>query len=160
MDEPRECRCPEIDDRDWHLQEMDWSGKFFYFEDLAHFFRIPLGMERKQEILREETARKGYQVINDDLIMHEPGMFQGHLLIEIADPEQYDANVLQFDNARVLTRVYRGAPGGMKKALDELKAFAQDRTHVLPGAIYFWYVTCPKCASKRGGNKTVLLARV
>jgi len=160
MDDQKKCKCPEIEDQDWHLKDLDWSGKFFYFEDLPHFFNVPLGLEKKQEEMKAQIVRKGYSIVNEDMILHEPGLFRGRLLLEIEDPEQYDANVLQFENARILTRVHHGGSGGLKESLDELKAFTQDRTHVLPGAIYYWHVTCPKCAKERGGDKTVLLARV
>jgi len=154
------CSCPEIEDQDWHLQDQDWSGKFFYFDDLPHLFGAPLGMEKRRQEMKSEIARKGYELINPDLVLHRAGSFQGKLLMEIKDPEQYDANVERFDNARVLSRVYLGPRSRLRDAVEELKAFTQDRTHIEPTVIYFWHVTCAKCAERRGGDKTVLFARV
>lgn len=153
------CACPEINDQDWHLQDTDWSGKFFYFDYLRHFLKIPLNYAKKCQEMKSEIVRKGYQIIQPDLVLRLPGLFQGRILTEIEEPEQYDANVEKFENARILTRVYKGSPGGLKVALEELKAFVQDRTHVLPSAVYYWHVTCPICSPKRGW-KTVLFARV
>ncbi len=160
MESESVCDCPEIKDQDWHNKEMNWSGKIFYFEDVPHFLNIPLGLEKRQHGMLEAIQRKGYTIANREMILHQPGLFKGRILIEIDDPEQYDANVIQLENTRVLTRVYHGSRAGIKNAVEELKVFAQDRVHVLPGTIYLWYVTCPKCAQSRGGDKTVLLARV
>jgi hypothetical protein len=82
------------------------------------------------------------------------------MLIEIQDPKQYDANVETFENARMLSRVYRGPKPGLANAVEEIKAFAQDKTHILPGIIYLWHTTCSKCAPRRGGEHVVLFARV
>lgn len=160
MAEKESCHCPEIEDADWHLKDLDWSGKFFYFVDVPHFFNMPLSLEKKKEQLVAEIKGKGYTIVNEDLKLHLPGRFQGRLMAEIEDPEQYDANVIQFDDARIFTRVHRGSKSNLKASLEELKAFALDRAHVLPGEIYFWHITCPQCATHRGGDKMVLFARV
>ena len=160
MADSRSCDCPEIDEQDWHLKEFDWSGKIFYFEDVPHFFNIPLGLDKKREAMEADIQQKGYEIVHADMILHQPGMFKGRIFIEIEDPEQYDANVIQFENAQILTRVYKGSSAGIKSAIAELKAFCEDRTHLPPGAIYLWRVTCPKCASQRGGDITVLFGRI
>lgn len=160
MAEQRACHCPDIDDQDWHMKDMDWSNKFFYFDDLPHFFNVPLGFERVVGEMKNQIARKGYTMVNPDLILHLPALFQGKVLVEIEDPQQYDANIVPFENARILTRVYQGSRAGLKQAVEELKAFAQDRTHILPNAIYHWHITCAQCAKERGGEKTVLLAQI
>lgn len=154
------CHCPEINDQDWHLKDQDWSGKFFYFDDVQHFFGVPLGLEKRIGEMRQEIARKGYQFVNPDQVLHLPGSFQGRLLMEIEDPKQYDANVETFENARILTRVYHGPRSGIRDAVEALKAFTTDRTHIEPSVIYHWPVTCARCAPNRGGDKVVLFARV
>ncbi len=154
------CTCPEIRDQDWHMKDQDWSGKFFYFEDLPHFFNVPLQYDRKLQMMKEDIARKGYRLLAPDMVLYLPGSFQGRIMMEIADPEQYDANVDQFDDARVLSRVVSGPRNRLSDAIEELKAFAEDRTHIAPGKVYYWYVTCARCARTRGGDKTVLFARV
>jgi hypothetical protein len=154
------CNCPEIDEQDWHLKDTDWSGKIFYFEDVPHILGTPLGLEKKQDAMKADIQQKGYEMINPELILHQPGLFGGRIFVEVQDPEQYDANVIQFENARVLTRAYKGPASGVKQAIAELKAFCEDRTHLPPGAIYLWHVTCSKCASQRGGTIKVLFGRV
>lgn len=160
MDKDKTCQCPEIKYEDWHLQELDWSGKYFYFEYLYHFLKIPLGLEKRRAFMLTEIERKGYTTVNPERVLHLPGIFQGRILVEIEDPEQYDANVEQFDDARMLTRVHVGPRSGLKRSLAELVAFTQDRTHILPGTVYYWYVSCPICAKQAKLEKTVLFARV
>ncbi len=154
------CDCPEIKDEDWHLKDFDWSGKYFYFVEVPHVLKVPLALDKRKAQLSEEISEKGYAVVNPELILYQPGMFRGKLLLEIEDPEQFDAYVTRFDDARIFTRVHRGGSGGLKKSVEELKAFTLDRAHVLPREIYQWQVTCPRCAPDRGGEKVVLFARV
>jgi hypothetical protein len=154
------CSCPDVNDQDWHLQDRDWSGKFFYFEYVQHLFYMPLQLDKVIQNMKLDIARKGYQPVNPDQILYLPGSFQGRVLMEIQDPEQYDANVEKFENARILSRVYKGPRNRIKNAVEELKAFTQDKTHLIPSKIYYWHTTCPKCAPTKGGDKTVLFARV
>ncbi|MBU0519587.1 hypothetical protein KKA00_05495 [bacterium] len=156
------CSCPEVEVKEieWHNKDMDWSGKFFYFEDVRHAFNVPLGLEAKRTEMKQDIERKGYTMINPDLTLHESGMFTGRIFVEIENPEQLDANVIQFGDARILTRYYKGSAAGMKRALEELKTFTLDKTHILPRSIYIWHLTCPKCAGKRGGDKSILFAKV
>ncbi len=154
------CNCPEISDQDWHMKDQDWSGRIFYFDYLQHFFNLPLGFAKRLSEIKLEIARKGYQLLESEVILYQPGLFQGRILLEIKDPEQYDANVEVFENARVLSRVFSGPRNKLGAAVAELKAFTLDRTHIEPGIIYYWHTTCPVCTDKRGGDKTVLFARV
>ncbi|RJP74167.1 MAG: hypothetical protein C4524_13335 [Candidatus Zixiibacteriota bacterium] len=160
MAEATPCTCPEINDQDWHNMDQNWTGKFFYFEDIPHVFNVPVGYDKKLQQMKADIQRKGYQPVNPDMVLYLPGTFQGRVMMEIKDPEQLDANVEQFDNARMLSRVFRGARKRLGDAISELKAFTQDRAHIDPVRIYFWQVTCPKCEKQRGGNKTVLFGRV
>jgi len=93
-------------------------------------------------------------------VLHVPGRFSGRIFTEIEDPKQYDANVELFENARILMRVYRGPKSGLGDAIEEIKAFAQDRSHILPGMIYQWHASCDLCGPRRGGEIVVLFARV
>jgi hypothetical protein len=154
------CNCPEIKDEEWHLKDFDWSGKFFYFVEVPHVLKVPLALDKKKNELSDEISEKGYTSVNPELVLYQPGMFRGKLLVEIEDPEQFDANVTLFDDARVFTRVHHSRTGSLKNTIEELKAFTLDRSHVLPREIYFWQVTCPHCAPDRGGDKVVLFARV
>lgn len=160
MTNPKTCHCPEINDRDWRLQDLDWSGKIFYFDYLPHILNAPLGFDKRLQDMKSQIGRKGYKCVNPQMVLYLPGMFQGRLLMEIEDPEQYDANVEIFENARILTRVHKGPSSRIGNTVEELKAFVQDRTHILPTIIYRWPVTCPICANQKGGDKTILLARV
>ncbi len=154
------CRCPDVNDADWHLKDQDWSGKFFYFEDVPHFFNTPLGWTKAVDAMKSDIQRKAYQWVRKEMVLHVPGRFTGRIFIEIEDPKQYDANVELFENARILTRVFRGPKSGLGDAIEEIKAFAQDRTHILPGVIYLWHASCAVCGQRRGGEVIVLFARV
>ncbi|TKJ41802.1 hypothetical protein CEE37_04335 [candidate division LCP-89 bacterium B3_LCP] len=160
MSNEKKCQCPAIEDENWHLQDLNWSGKYFYFAYLNHFFGIPLSIEKVKEKLFTEINQKEYTTVYPSMILHLPGLFQGRLLVEIEDPGQYDANVELFEEVRILTRVHRGPKKNLKRSVDEIKAFAQDRAHILPGKIYFWYATCQICAPESSLEKTVLFARI
>jgi hypothetical protein len=154
------CHCPEINDQDWHLKDQTWNGKFFYFDTVRYLFNTPLSYDKTLAEMKRDIARKGYQFVNPDMVLNSPGMFQGRIMMEIQDPEQYDANVENVDNARMLSRVCRGSRGNLGNAVEELRAFTQDRTHLDPIVMYYWYITCNKCSRTRGYEKTVLFARV
>jgi bifunctional DNA-binding transcriptional regulator/antitoxin component of YhaV-PrlF toxin-antitoxin module len=154
------CNCPEINDQDWHMKDQTWNGKFFYFEYVRHIFSFPMGFDVQVKKMKQDLAHKGYQLVIPDLVLHQPGMFQGRILVEIQDPEQYDANVEPLDNARILSRVVKGSGARMGQALQELKTFTRDRTHLDPTVVYYWHTTCKRCAKTRGYEKTVLFARV
>lgn len=142
------------------MKDLDYTGKYFYFEDVPHLLGKPIGMGKKLSEMKHQIERKGYTMINPEIILHLSGSFSGRILVEIENPDQYDANVDFFENARILTRVYKGSLGGIKKGVGELVAYAEDRTHIGPSAIYYWHVSCPICAKQSGSNKVVLFARV
>ncbi|MFH1861669.1 MAG: hydrolase [bacterium] len=154
------CQCVDIKDSDWHLQDMDWSGKFLYYDLLPHFLGMPLGFEKKVQYLKRQIAEKAYKLVNPDMILQESGTFRGAILMEIEDPGQYDANVEQLENVCVLTRVYNGPAGNIKQGIGELRAFVLDRKHFPPAKIYLWYITCSSCIKRRGKAKVVLLGRL
>lgn len=160
MATPQTCTCADLNDEDWHMKDQNWNGKFFYFEYVRHLFNTPLGFDKQLQAMKRDIAHKGYQLVKPDMVLHQSGAFQGRILLEIADPQQYDANVETFDNARMFSRVHNGSRSNLGNALQELKAFTQDRAHLDPIIIYYWHATCPRCAKTRGREKTVLFARV
>jgi len=154
-----ECHCPDVDPSEWHLKDLNWSGKFFYYDSLTHVFNSPVGYEKRVVELKAAIAEKGYTLVNPDMVLVKPGAFQGTIMMEINDPEQLDANVEPFNNVRILSRVYFGPVGKLKKGIEEVKAFAQDKSGLSPKTVYVWYLTCSHCNSRKGSDITVMLAR-
>lgn len=154
-----ECQCPKIDIEEWRDREVSLAGHRFLATPTPLFFHVPRRLYQDVQAIQERIAAGEARGISGPLILHRDGWFSGELLVSI-DPESPPrADVRAFDNlfySRVVDKP------GFEGALREMPRFYRDLAGAGVGhieAMYFWYLSCPKCLVERGAGQTILMAR-
>jgi effector-binding domain-containing protein len=104
---------------------------------------------------------KGYSTEPLHIMLdEETGTFSANMLIAIKEIPQNDPNVVIWNNATLYSSYYHGSFRDMKRQVDDLIHFVEDREDHKPARIYTWVTNCPRCWKQQGGPTTVLFAAV
>lgn len=157
--ESKDCGCPVINEQAWHGKTFSWEGRCFFRKEVRFFFGVPMGIEDRTRIAAEEIERRGYVMEDPAVILVQPGLFKGYVLIAVAHPGDMARDVITFDARPMIAVVHRSevpknAPGMrmLKKNLSKMRAKAD--------AFFVWYTTCPRCLQTEKKYTTVFLARL
>lgn len=150
--------CPRFNPEGWDGAELHFRDKRFLRAETRSAMHIPLNMghvfTRVNARLEEENARDP-----DDLIVlsRDLSAFKAeHLFATSKDVPGEEMVRLSGD---FITKVFEGPYRDAPDWHDALEAIVRDRGS-LPGRIYFYYTTCPKCARHYGRNYVVGVAEV
>lgn len=150
-----ECNCPEIRDEDWEMKEHHWYGKTFYSKKVLMMFHIPISIENKIKEAMNEVRMKDYDLAEPTMILSKDALFSGNVMVEVKNPDRTDPNIFEFQDAKLISKVFNGPWNKLKEGVKEL----MKKIDTKPRAIYFWYVTRPVCSKERG-YKTVIFAEL
>jgi len=123
----------------WDKKEFNWQGKTFYFVPVMNIFHHPIGLGDKLEQLNREIKKAGYKVACRNVII-EYSSFGGKAMIEIEPPNQFDANLLTFDDP---TKVYALVHPAPAKELSKAVTILSERVSAKGGMdvrkVYYLY---------------------
>jgi len=126
---------------DWDAQEHNWKGKSFYFIPYISLLMKITGPGRKIEQIRFESRKNGYKMLNN-IILFEYTPFKGKVMVEIEKHDEYDAQVLTFeDDTSIDTLVHRGPISSVGKVVKRLAERVSGKRSRPPRSTYFWLVT-------------------
>ncbi len=124
----------------WESKEFDWTGKTFYFIPIINVFGHPFGLGNKLFQLNRDCRQAGCKTLSG-IILIQYKLFGGRLMIEIEKPDQYDAQVITFeDTTTVDTVVHKGSAASIGRTAARLKQRVSSRRSMEPRAIYYWLV--------------------
>jgi hypothetical protein len=151
-----EC-CPRFHPEPWDETERTWENRRFVKDRVTSFLHIPLNfgavMKRNLGPIHAAGAFPDTVVVLSD----ENSLWGADVYIEVTR-EIPGANMATISGS-FLSKVFEGPYRGMRKWIQEMKAFVQSRGKSLQ-KLYFFYTTCPKCARKYGKNYVAILAQV
>jgi hypothetical protein len=157
--EAKSCGCPRIDPALWHQQVHSWKGKCFFAKQVNFFFGAQLGMDVRTREAAEEIERRGYVMEDPAVILVQPGLFKGYVLIGIAAPDDRPPEVRVFDDSQMASVVLSSPEPGTAPGLRLLKSFVASLKRTCAER-YVWYTTCPTCLAQEKRYTTVFLARL
>jgi hypothetical protein len=152
---PEEC-CQRFNPEPWDDQDLSWENRRFVKDRVTSLFHIPLNfgavMRRNEEAIEKADAKSETMIVLSD----ETSLWGADVYIEVTK-DVPGANMATISGS-FLSKVFEGPYSNMRKWIEEMKAFVQEKGGALD-RLYFYYTTCPKCAKKYGKNYVVLLAQ-
>jgi hypothetical protein len=154
-----ECQCPKIDLAEWRDREVTLLGHRFLTTRTPLFFHLPYRLCRDLEALCTRAENGPYRPAGAPLVLHRDGWIAGEVLISVETPAESAPGLVTFQNL-FYSRVAKEP--GFDAALREMPRFYRDLRAAQVGpleAMYYWYLSCPRCLLERGPGQIILLAR-
>jgi hypothetical protein len=154
-----DCSCPRIDEGSWQDTEHDWGGRSFYTRRTPMFMHVPFRIGADIEKAISDIRTLGLRPSQPSMVLSKDALFRGEVLlgVETQDQESKDLVVMP-EHTIVHSRVYHGQwrhiAGPTRRMVKDLKSGGLE-----VAAVYYWYITCAKCADQRG-YRTVIIARL
>lgn len=156
MSTEKEC-CPKFDPAPWQERWITLDGKRFVKDRVRSFLHIPLNfgavMVRNMAVIENAGAAKPDMLLLSD----ENSLWGADVYLEVAKdvPGAEMASI----SATCLAQAYEGSYRDIPRWVTDLKVKVAAKGKVLK-KFYFYYTTCPKCATTYGENYVVLFAQV
>jgi hypothetical protein len=124
---------------------------------VTSFLRIPLNFGAVMKRNMAQIEATGTVSATSLVLSDENSLWGSDVFIEVTGdvPGAEMATI----SGTFLSKVFEGPYGGMRKWIEEMKAFVESKGKS-PQKLYLYYTTCPKCAKKYGKNYVVILAQV
>ncbi|MFA5947492.1 MAG: hydrolase [Candidatus Gracilibacteria bacterium] len=148
------CKCPVIKSEDWDKKQVSLN-KIFYKSISPRIFYVPFSQAIDVNRTRIAALAKGYKVAENPMVLTTAGIFFGYTLVELAQGNKDDKNVVSFEGKSLYGKVSKESSLKLKAELTELKKELAKE----PKNIYVWDITCPKCYMKKE-IKRIFLAEV
>ena len=151
---PKACKCPNINPAEWDKKKMQLN-KSFYKTYSLRLFNYPFAFAPEVYRAFKEAQQKGYNPVENGMILDTGAMFLGDIMVEVANPNLQDKNVVSLAGKEIYTKVSRRPQSQIKQDIAELITEIGKQ----PFALYFWWTSCPQCQAQKEA-KTVLIAVV
>ena len=153
----KKCTCPHIKPEDWEGKEFDWENKTFYFLPINCILYKPQGLQDKIRQLRKEIIEKNYEFTDFIPVLCEWAAFKGRLMVQIENPQKYDANIYVFDMGKIFSTVFQGPSKKFKQAVKDFAGQVELEHGIPPQSILVWYVHCPVCAKEKNNMAVIFV---
>lgn len=150
--------CPRFNPEGWDSQELHLRGKPFLRATTRSAMHLPLDMGRVFGRVRGRIDAAGARDPADWIVLSRdlsPWTAE-HLFAVAAPVEGEEATTLSGD---FVTKVFEGPYSRMGQWQREMQDLVRARG-AEPGAVWFYYTTCPRCAKAYGENYVVGVAEV
>lgn len=148
----KDCGCPAINPAEWDKQKKKLD-KTFYKSFSPRLLYYPFSFVIDLDRAKKAAAKKGYQVVQNGMILDTGGMFLGSVLVEVTGAKADDKNIVPLSGKELYTKVSRRPFKEIKTDIAELEA----ELGAHPGELYIWWTSCPKCTDKKE-VKAILIA--
>ena len=97
---------------------------------------------------------KNYKLVKNPMILDTNNLFFAHLFVEVEGANPQDKKVVNFSDKEFYCKVSKNKS---RKALQQDLVELEKELGKKPSEVYYWFVTCLKCDSKKE-VKTIILA--
>lgn len=148
--------CPRFSPEGWDDQELHFRGKRFLRAITHSAMHIPIDMGRVFTRVNRHIEDDGGYDPNDMIVLsRDTSAWNAEHLFAVNKPiEGEEMTTLSGD---FITKVFEGPYREAKHWYTKMEQHVRDRGNV-PGLIYFFYTTCPKCAKAYGKNYVIGVA--
>lgn len=147
------CNCPEIKVEEWDKKKITFHKTFYKtFSTRAFGYHFSDAIDVNRGMI--EIKVKDYKTPANPMILDTNGLFLSNILIEVEGANVQDPKVVSLEGKEFYCKVSKN------KDRKNLKLDLLDLEKELgkkPAEVYFWFVTCVKCDTKKD-IKTVILA--
>ncbi|NBC26126.1 MAG: hypothetical protein GVY08_04645 [Bacteroidetes bacterium] len=154
-DNPTDC-CPRFKKEGWEEKELHFEKKLFVKAVTRSLFHIPLNMGRVFPKTFKEIEGAGAMDLEQMAVFStDISPWRAEHLFAVKKEVPGLEHVRLTGN--FITRVFEGPYKNARHWYEEMKKVVKEAGKK-PGRIYFYYTTCPKCASYYGKNYVVGIA--
>lgn len=153
-----DCGCPG-DYPDWQDQDIDLAHQAAHTLPIASFFYMPLSYETYRQRQQQDIEQLELEELWPGFAMSRTGMFGGELIRLLKDSHSLSRRVTGLPakfQLNVLT--HEGGIGTVRSTVRQQQMTLLDSGR-MPKEIYMAYLTCPRCAEQRGGERIMVLRR-
>ena len=150
--------CPRFNPEGWDGRHLHFEDKLFVHATTRSVMHVPVNMgrvfTRVQGHIEDAVVQDpcGYFVLSRDL-----SATKGEHLFAVTGPiPEEEMTTLTGD---YVTRVFEGPYRKAKDWVHEMEVAVKSREH-MPGDVFMFYTTCPKCARAYGKNYVVGVSEV
>ncbi len=141
----------------WRDRQFDWKHKVFYFVDLPCLLGTPRNLFEAGQQLKAEIATKEYQVTEDAMVLIQPGMLKGRLLVNVNKPDAYDAYVFELETSKLFSAVHEGPFKTIKTTAKQLQEKVKKEKGVPATNTFYWdFRHGPQMAGQRADRFVVI----
>ena len=150
--------CPRFNPEGWDGRKLHFRDKRFLRAETRSAMHIPLNMGRVFARVNSRIEEAGGWD-NDDMIVlsRDLSPFKAEHLFSV--PRDIPGEEMTSLTGDFVTKVFEGPYRDAKDWCAEMEQLVRDRGS-LPGRVYFFYTTCPKCAKHYGKNYVVGVAEI
>ncbi|WP_413719624.1 hydrolase [Silicimonas sp. MF1-12-2] len=150
--------CPRFNPEGWDGRELHFRDKRFLRAETRSAMHIPLNMGRVFARVNSRIEEAGGWD-NDDMIVlsRDLSPFKAEHLFSV--PRDIPGEEMTSLTGDFVTKAFEGPYRDAKDWCAEMEQLVRDKGS-LPGRVYFFYTTCPKCAKHYGKNYVVGVAEI
>lgn len=155
-----ECICPSIHESEWDRIEHRWPERWFCRIPIRAFFGVPAGAGRDPAGLISRVQAGGYTLTEPVQLLYSLQLLSGTVQVGIDPPgEDPGDGVIRYPESFWYTVVHPGGLNGISRTRQDLHAYVAAQGKQVRET-WYWFVTCPACRGDKGGDTTIIFARV
>lgn len=153
-----DCGCPSTFP-DWHKQDINLGGELAHVLPIPLFLHMPIGFEayvaRQQQMLDQLNMEERWP----GLVLTRSAAFRGKIIRLLEEAFSPAHHLEHLPNPfHVRGYLHKGDIGTISKGVREAQTELLEAGR-RPKELYLCYLTCPRCAKAKGGDKILLLRR-
>jgi hypothetical protein len=153
-----DCGCPGSYP-DWHQRDVDLSHHAAHVLPIPTFLHMPLSYDLYRQRQQQEIEQLELRETWPGLALTCTGFFRGRLIRLLEHNESPSRRVVNLDSPmKLYGLLHDGGIGTISKAVRQQQMTLLDKGR-MPKELYLAYLTCPRCAEQRGGEKILVLRR-
>ena len=152
------CGCPESYPT-WAGKDVNLVGQCVHRMKIPTFFHMPLAYEAYIKKQAESVMQLGLVEMWPGFTLSRMGMLGGEIM-RLLEDSQSPSRLVEYLTPPFTANValHNGDIGTISKAVQPQQALLIDSART-PKELYLSYLTCPRCAERKGGEKILLLRR-
>lgn len=154
---PTGC-CAEVSPKDWDEQTFRFKDKLFTKVYTRNFLHVPLNMgsvmTKAMAAINGAGASMGDEYI---ILSYDASAWKGEHYLSV-DKDIPGQEMVKL-SGEYLAKVFEGPYKEAGKWYQQMIDYAKEKGKI-PGKIYFYYTTCPKCAKVYGKNYVIGFAEL
>ncbi len=150
--------CPRFKPENWENRELHFKDKLFVRAITHSLMQIPVDMGRIFTRVQTHMEQDGaYDPTDFVVLSRDTSPWNAEHLFAVTRPVENEEMVTL--SGDFLTKVFEGPYRNAKDWYSEMEKTVAQHGRV-PGTVWFFYTTCPKCARAYGKNYVVGIAEM
>ncbi len=153
-----DCGCPG-EYPDWRDQDIDLAHWPAHTLPIASFFYMPLSYDSYRQRQQADIEQLELEEQWPGFALSRTGLFGGELIRLLKDSQSPSRHVGTLPAGfRLNVQLHEGGIGTVRNTVRQQQMTLLDRAR-MPKEVYMAYLTCPRCADDRGGERIMVLRR-